>query len=397
MKVDFAKCTFGQEEKDAVNRVLSGYWLASGRENEKFEEEFASYVGAKYAVAVNSGSSGLLLAIKSLNLPKGAKVLTGGCGFPATLAPVLHLGYEPVLVDYDINTHNIDINQVIGACENEKIDLILIAHMMGNPVDIKWIIEYADKKGIPVIEDCCESVGSMIGENHVGTFGKFGVYSFYPSHQITALGTGGMVVSDDIDLIFQIKSMRDWGRVWDWEEALKDHKTKYNYGELNYFKQYSFNTVGFNMKLSEAAAAFGREQLKRLDKIRALRGTHFNMLKAKIKPVEHNFIDIQTVEGARPSWFGFILTFKGSGFNRNEFSDYLEENGIRTRPFFAGNITRHKPYKHLEKDFPVADKLMRDSLFVGVHQAMTIEEIEYIASKVNIWVQSQLLEAGLVS
>ena len=112
-KIDFAGCEFGDAEKAAVNRVMQGTWLASGQENELFEQEFAKYMGTQYAVCVNSGSSANLLALASLDLRKGAKVLTSGCGFPATLNPIMHCGFEPVLVDYDINTHNIDVEQVL--------------------------------------------------------------------------------------------------------------------------------------------------------------------------------------------------------------------------------------------------------------------------------------------
>jgi CDP-6-deoxy-D-xylo-4-hexulose-3-dehydrase len=378
-KIDFAGVTFGSEERQAVNKVLDGTWLASGKENELFETEFAKYIGVKHALAVNSGSSANLLALASLNLPKGSKVLTSGCGFPATLAPILHLGLEPVLVDYNLTTHNIDLNQI--EAHSKDVKAILLAHTLGNPVDMPRLL----KLGIPIIEDCCEAVGSKLDDKYVGSFGKLGTYSFYPSHQMTALGTGGMVVTDDDDLILRLRSLRDWGKVHDWNSYLGDHKTRYTHD--GYFKQYTYETLGFNMKLSEAAAAFGRVQLTKLDEFRKRRCFNYSILAQSLQDLKQ-IIPVRGLKTADPSWFGFPLTLTEG--NRNEFSDYLEDRGIRTRPFFAGNITRHKPFKQYEQDFPVADKLMKDSLFVGVWQGITEEQIQYMSDTIHDYVKERL-------
>jgi len=380
-KVDFARCEFGKEEKEAVNRILSGTWLANGKENDLFEKEFASKMRANHAVAVNSGSSALLLSLKSLGLKKGEKVLTSACGFPATLAPIIHLGYEPILVDYDLLTHNIDISQVEKACREEDVSAMIIAHTMGSPVDMIRIMKIAKKYDVLVIEDCCEAVGSMINDRYVGTFGDIGCFSFYPSHQITALGTGGMAITDNESISREIKSMRDWGKVWDGENNLGDKKTSYEYGDLKYFKQYTYQTIGFNMKLSEASAAFGREQIKRIDINREKRIINYNYLIKELNSVVKEIVPVHSIDGAKPSWFGFPITLKMPGY-RNSLSEYLENKGIRTRPFFAGNITRHAPYKHLLNDYRVADKLMNDSLFVGVWQGLGYGDLNYIADNV---------------
>ena len=373
--IDFAKCLFGDAEKRAVNKVMEGYWLASGKENEAFEKEFATYVGAKYAVAVNSGSSANLLAMAALNLPKGSKVITSGCGFPATLTPILHCGLEPVLVDYDLTTHNIDLNQIKDHGSTSKA--AIVAHTLGNPVDMERLL----KLGIPIIEDCCEAVGSKLKGKFLGTYGVMGTYSFYPSHQMTALGTGGMVVTSSKELALRLRSLRDWGKVSDWDSYLGDHPTKYDHND--YFKQYTYETVGYNMKLSEAAAAFGREQLKRLDGFTRGRKLNYSMLKHRLADLCEIFIDVVQTKDSEPSWFGYVLTFKSDKYNRNDFSDYLESRGIRTRPFFAGNITRHKPFKKYERTFPIADKLMKDSLFVGVHPGIAEGEITFMETTIR--------------
>jgi CDP-6-deoxy-D-xylo-4-hexulose-3-dehydrase len=385
--LDFARVDFGKEETDAVNRVMSGYWLASGNENESFEKEFASYIGTKHAICVNSGSSANLMALKALNLPKGTRVLSSACGFPATLAPILHCGLKPVLVDYDINTHNIDVGMVLD--QLKRVKAAIFAHTMGSPVDMLTIMKEADKLGVTIIEDCCEAVGSKLGGKYLGSFGRLGTFSFYPAHQITALGGGGMITTSDTGIALELRSLRDWGKIHNWDDQyLGDNKTKYSgeLGGIKYYKHYTYQTLGFNMKLPEANAAFGREQLKKLDTFSAKRIANYNFLKSQLEMVQDQFIDIKVVDGAEPSWFGFILTFKDTNMNRNDFSEFLEANNIRTRPFFAGNITRHIPFRKFEQDYSVADKLMRDSLFIGVWQGLSNEDLTYMADKIKEYV-----------
>lgn len=384
MEIPFAKAEYGKEETEAVNRVLNSPLLASGPENETFEKEFAEYVGSKYAVCCNSGSSANLLALASLGLQKGAKILTSACGFPATLSPILHCNLTPVLVDYEIETHNIDIRQVIKHLH--EVDAVILAHTLGNPVEIGTIKYYADIFGVPIIEDCCEAVGSKFASKHVGTFGKLGTYSFYPAHQMTALGGGGMIVTNDETLYQRMKSLRDWGKKYNWDSSnggvLTDYSTEdcLNW-DSNYYKGYTYQTIGWNFKLPEANASFGREQLKKLERFASRRLMNHDYLMHHLLTIPHLKFPQQHLY-SEPAWFGFCMTLlKG---DRNKFGAYLEECGIRHRPFFAGNITRHKCF-NLSGDFPVADKLMRDSLFVGCWPSMTKEMLDYIAEKIHAY------------
>lgn len=395
MNIDFAKCIFGDEERNAVKRVLEGHWLASGPENEAFQEEFAEYVGSKYAICVNSGSSSNLIALASLSLPPGSKVLTSACGFPATLSPIIHFGLEPVLVDYQLDTHNVDVDRAI--LRLDEVKAVIFAHTLANPVDLR-LINAAKSMGIPVIEDCCEALGTKVNGRHVGTFGTLGTFSFYPSHQMTAGGSGGMVVTDDKHLAMQMKSMRDWGKTWRWDEKLGDNKTCYTEDmglDYLYYRHYVYETLGYNFKLPEICAAFGREQLKRLETFSEQREFNFHYLRAKLSELDE-FVPIKFNPEARISWFGYPLTLKdGSELNRNMLGDYLESKGVRHRPFFAGNILQHKPFYHLwseldihphELPFPVADKLMRDSLFIGCWAGMTQEMLDYIVEVIGEFV-----------
>ena len=380
MQIDFAGVTFGEEERGAVKRVMDGTWLASGKENEGFEKEFARYIGTKYAVCVNSGSSANLLAMASLDLPKGSKVLTSGCGFPATLTPIIHCGLEPVLVDYDLKTHNIDLAQVE---ENiADVSAIIFAHTLGSPVDMNVIMNLANRHRVAVIEDCCEAVGAGYLNSKVGSLGTAGTFSFYPSHQMTALGMGGMVTTNNETLLHKLRSLRDWGKVSSWDSYLGYHTTKFEKDGFKYFPQYTYETCGYNFKLAEANAAFGREQLKRLEGFRVARQHNYDYLDDKLSDMEE-ILPNRIAAGADPCWFGYVLTLKHEKYNRNKFSDFLEENGIRTRPFFAGNITLHKPFLQFYKKLPVAEKLMRDSLFIGIWQGITEPQLDYISDKIH--------------
>ena len=378
MDIDFARAVFDDQEREAVGDVLRGHWLASGKQNELFERQFTELIGVPHALCVNSGSSANLLALASLDLPKGSRVITSGCGFPATLSPILHLGLEPVLVDYDISTHNIDVEQVLDRIGDAKA--LILAHTMGNPVDMRRISKAAISNGVAVIEDCCEAIGATLDDRQVGSWGDIGTYSFYPSHQITAGGGGGMIVFKDENHYRRAKSMRDWGKLDTWDSGGRNNTVYQN--DINgilYFSHYTYETVGWNFKLPEMCAAFGRVQLDRLDRIVLQRRTNHDYIVSLLP--EGVFEEIAVVDGARPSWFGVILTLKEG--DRNRLGDNLEKLGIRHRPFFAGNITRHKPFRHLYTELPVADRLMRDGMFVGCWSGMSGEQLDYVSDGIK--------------
>jgi CDP-4-dehydro-6-deoxyglucose reductase, E1 len=377
--IDFARAIFGDEERAAVNRVMAGHWLASGTENAAFEAEFAEYVGVPYALAVNSGSSANLLALASLDLPKGSRVLTSGCGFPATLSPILHLGHKPVLVDYDAGTLNIDVTQAVTAIRHRRCDAVILAHTLGMPVHLRPILDAAEQADIPVIEDCCEAAGATYRGQQVGSLGDIGTFSFYPSHQLTALGGGGMVTFGDEAHYRRAKSLRDWGKLAEWDTYGRTTTTyAAEVDGVAYFPHYVYETVGWNMKLPEANCAFGREQLKRLPGFVEARQQRAKWL-AEALPLPRVPVD------ARPSWFGYpiVLAADVPIGARDRLGDYLEIRGVRHRPFFAGNITRHPPFAEWQQAFPVADYLMTHALFVGCGPHMSETDCRYVAEVVR--------------
>ena len=390
MDIDFARPYFGDEERKAVNGVMAGYWLANGEQVAAFEKEFAAYIGVPYALACNSGSSANLLALASLGLEKGAKVLTSGCGFPATLNPILHLGLDPILVDYETETCNISLVDVLQEIPNVKA--VLLAHTMGNPVAMHSIMSAAYDYGVPVIEDCCEAIGARFNGFKVGAIGSMGTFSFYPSHQITALGGGGMVTFKNEQHYLRAKSLREWGKT-PMRDTYGRRNTTYSgrIDNLDYFPHYIYETVGWNFQLPEANAAFGREQLKRMKWLIAERQKNHDAIVASLPDGE--FEPVEVHKHADPCWFGVIL--KPKNVKRNEFGDALERRGIRHRPFFAGNITRHDPYVAYSTPLPNADWLMERALFIGCYAGMTDEQVSYVCDGIKLALEDckQLIEA----
>lgn len=373
MEIPFAKSEFGIEEKEAVNRVLNSNMLASGPENEAFEKEFAEYVGAKFSVCVNSGSSANLLGLAALKLRNNSLVLTSACGFPATLNPIIHLKLNPLLIDYDSQTHNICVDDVIR--EMKKAKAIIFAHTLGNAVNMNLLIGVANNLGIPVIEDCCEAVGSK----GVGVEGSLATWSFYPAHQMTALGGGGMVTTNDKELYQRMKSLRDWGKMYDWDSSYGGVNTDYS-STIGYHRGYTYTSVGWNFKLPEANCAFGREQLKKLDRFRSIRMNNWNYLYERLNDLEGIFISPMS-EGASP--FGFCMDIKG---DRNKFGMYLESKGIKHRPFFAGNILRQPAFKSQDAyRFRNADYLMEHSLFIGCHTKLDRDQLDYMVEAIRAY------------
>jgi CDP-4-dehydro-6-deoxyglucose reductase, E1 len=371
--IKFAGIKQGWAEVFAVLRVLLSAQHASDKECDLLEREFAEFMGVEHALTLNSGSSANLLALKVLDLPKGSKVITSACGFPATLSPILHLGLKPVLVDYDFYTQNIDLDQVEKAAQNGA-EAIIFAHTMGNPVDMTRMMEIARKYNLKVIEDCCEAVGSKFNGKYVGTFGDLATYSFYPTHQINGLGGGGMLVSNKSEYIRKARSMRNWGKL---AKSPSFSKPPKYYTEtingIKYHEQYTYDTIGFNMLMSDVQAAYLRVQLKRLPKFIAKRKKNWEYLSENIKC----WMTVHPL--AEPAYFGFTVCSN----DRDDFVKYLEDNGIKHRPFFAGNIIKHEPFKGLKGKFPVADTLMEYGLFFGVWQGMGKKECDYIIKKIT--------------
>ncbi|CQJ32824.1 lipopolysaccharide biosynthesis protein RfbH [Yersinia mollaretii] len=375
--VTFAGVYAGEEEAQAVERVLKSEWLTAGVEADAFEREFSDYIGTRFGLVVNSGSSANLLALAALNLPRGARIITCACGFPATVNPIIHLGFEPVFVDIDIATGNICLEQVERYAPTAQA--IIIAHTLGLPVNMERIIHIATRYNLKVIEDCCEAAGSRYKGKYVGTFGDISTFSFYPSHQMTALGGGGMVLTDSDAIAMRVKSMREWGKRQIDPHFEGDYSTELSESVDNipYGRNYIYDTIGYNFKYPEANCAYGREQLKRLTDLNEKRRVNYEYVRSKLIAVNHKTFEL--TPDAEPAYFGYGVYFNEPR-KRDHVISYLECKGIRVRPFFAGNILRQPAYRHLAdcSNFPNADFLMQNALFFGVWAGLSRDDMNYV-------------------
>ncbi|KKQ96374.1 MAG: hypothetical protein A3C27_03520 [Candidatus Levybacteria bacterium RIFCSPHIGHO2_02_FULL_39_36] len=396
-QIYFAKTIYDDKEIKAVVDCLKAGWLGTGKITEKFEKRFAKYIGMPHASLVNSGSSANLLAVRGLNLPEGSKVLTCAAGFPSTLSPIWHSHLQIVAVDLDLKSLNINLDQVEKALKKHgDIRAIIFAHTLGNPVDMKRIMHLASKYKLQVIEDNCDALGSEVYGKKTGSFGNFSTCSFYASHHITLAGAGGIVLSKTKESAFRIKSLKEWGKEQVTLDYDRDHGVHFDSRSngVSYDHRYSYPEVGYNFKVPEIMAAFGLVQMDRLEGIHRARRKNFKYLESKLKKFGDYFHFIEALLEANPSWFNFPVTLKdGVPFTRQEIVEFLENNKIRTRLFFAGNILRQKGFKSIPVDvvdkLDVADKVHRDSFLLGVHPTQTREMLDYMVDAIEEFVNTR--------
>lgn len=385
-----SKSVYGQEEKDAVMRVLDSGWLGIGKESAQFEHSMEEYIGVKYAMFVNSGSSALLLGLKALNLSPKAEVITCAAGFPSTLSPILHCGFTPVLVDSELDTYNIDPKEVEKAI-TPKTEAIVFAHAAGNMCDMKSLGSILAQ--YPSVEDGCDVLGGKYKDKMAGSFGTVSAFSFFASHHITGAGGGGMAMTNDQRIMTNMFSMRDWGKRYVQPGYYQRNFSAYdtNIDGIPYDMSYSYDTVGYNMKLVEIGAAFANEQFKRLPGFIEKRNQnheYFMKYFFEEKKYKRFFIPPRVYPDHTPSQFFFVFILRdGVPFTRKQLGTYLEEHGIHTRPFFAGNIARQPALAGVPVKIigPLnnANKLMEDALMIGVHPGLTQDDLKYITDTVD--------------
>mgnify|MGYP000321101151 CR=1 FL=1 len=381
------------ELENMVEAVLDG-WLTTGRFNEAFENRLAQYLGVKHVLTTNSGSSANLLAFSALTSEKlgeraikpGDEIITVAAGFPTTVNPILQFGAVPVFVDVCIPTYNIDVT-LLEQAVSPKTKAIMLAHTLGNPIDLDRIKNFADKYNLWIIEDCCDALGSKYKDTLVGTFGDIATLSFYPAHHIT-MGEGGAVFTNNGKLKLIIESFRDWGRDCFCEPGKDDTCGKrfcWKLGDLpqGYDHKYIYSNLGYNLKITDIQAACALAQMDQLESFITKRKENFDYLKAHLRPFEDFLILPEATNESEPSWFGFPITLKENApFKRVELVSYLEQHNIGTRLLFAGNLTRQPYFKGREYrvtgELINTDIIMNNTFWLGIYPGIDFIMINYM-------------------
>lgn len=402
-RISYASRVFDEKEMQALTDATLDFWLTTGRFAERFEKEFASWIGVKYAHLVNSGSSANLIAFMALTaselgdrqIKRGDEVITVACGFPTTVAPIIQYGAIPVFVDVTVPQYNIDVSKLEEAL-SEKTKAVMIAHTLGNPFDLKHVKEFCDKHNLWLIEDNCDALGTKYTINgetkFTGTWGDIGTSSFYPPHHMT-MGEGGAVYTNNSLLHRLILSYRDWGRDCvcpSGRDGVCGHRFDRQFGELpfGYDHKYTYSHFGYNLKVTDMQAAIGCEQLKKFPSFIERRKHNWNRLKEALKVIEDKLILPEPAENSDPSWFGFLVSVREkSGLSRNNITKYIENHNIQTRLLFSGNLIKHPAFDSIRNtnayrvvgDLSVTDYIMNNSFWVGVYPGMTDEMIDYMA------------------
>lgn len=402
-RIPYASRVYNENEMVSLVDASLDFWLTQGRYAELFEQKFADFLGVKYALLVNSGSSANLLAFMALTshllgerkINRGDEVITVAAGFPTTIAPIIQYGAVPVFVDIDLQTFNIDVCLLEKAL-SKKTKAIFLAHTLGNPFDLEKVKQFCDKHDLWLIEDNCDALGSLYDGQLTGTFGDIGTSSFYPPHHMT-MGEGGAVYTNNNLLKKVLLSMRDWGRdCWcvSGEDNSCSNRFSHEWKNLpfGYDHKYVYSHFGYNLKVTDMQAAIGCVQLDKLNSFCDARRRNFALFKNALKKYEDVFLLPEATDKGEPSWFGFMLTLRDYvSFKRNDLSMFLEKRNIQTRNLFGGNMVRQPVFEHLSEgiDYRVigeltnTDKVMNDSLWFGVYPGMTVEKIEYIIESIG--------------
>ncbi len=404
-RISYAARVYDDREMRALTDAALDFWLTAGRFSEEFEQNFAKWLGVKFARLVNSGSSANLLAFSALTaeelgtrrIERGDEVITVACGFPTTVSPILRYGAVPVFVDVTVPQYNVDVSKLESAL-SEKTKAVMLAHTLGNPFDLAFLTRFCKKHGLWLIEDNCDALGSTYTLDGVtkftGAWGDIGTSSFYPPHHMT-MGEGGCVYTSDPLLNRLLLSFRDWGRDCvcpSGQDNFCGKRFEGKHGELpeGYDHKYVYSHFGYNLKATDLQAAIGCEQLKKLPSFTARRRENWQLLRDALKGTEDKLLLPEPAANSEPSWFGFVLSLKeGSGVSRNAVTRYLEERNIQTRLLFSGNLLRHPCFDGLKKrneGFRVVggleqtDFVMNNTFWVGVYPGMTEEMILYMAN-----------------
>jgi len=381
-RIPLAAPAYSHEEVISALESLLSTWVTMGKKVNQFEKKFCDYIGTRYGIMVNSGSSANLLALSVLSNPimenpikNNSSIITPAITWATTVSPIVNVGCKPLFVDVDLDTFCVNIDAVRESI-NQEVSCILPVHLLGNPCDMKQIMEIANEKNLYVVEDSCEAPGATINGKKVGTFGDIATFSFFLSHHITTI-EGGMLVTNNESISEIAKSLRAFG----WTRELK-YKEKINAKYPNIDPRFLFINIGFNIRPTEIQGAFGINQIKKLDEfidIRRKNARYWNEILEKYS----DYLVLPKKNLENQVFFGYGLIIKNNApFSREEFTRFLESNLIETRPIMAGNYVDQPVSKLINwqkhDSLTNSELIMKNGFFIGNHQMIKEREREYV-------------------
>jgi CDP-6-deoxy-D-xylo-4-hexulose-3-dehydrase len=371
-KFPLATATWGQEEQDAMQRVIASGMFTMGEHVKAFERDFSQYIQSQYCVMVNSGSSAILLMVAALfytknsklKLKRGDEVIVPAVSWSTTYYPLYQYGLKIKFVDIDLNTLNYDLDQLEQAV-SDKTRAIMAVNLLGNPNDFNRINEIIDGRDIVLMEDNCESMGAKFEGKKSGTFGVMGGFSSFFSHHISTM-EGGLIVTNDEELYQILLSLRAHG----WTRNLpKKNLVCSDKSDDPFEESFRFVLPGYNVRPLEIEGALGIEQVKRLPSLIGARRENGKLMQSVL--ANHPDIIIQQEIG-ESSWFGFSLVIRpDSKLTRKALLMKLNELGFECRPVVAGNFAKNEVVKYFDSEvhgtLKNAEHIDQNGLFVGNH------------------------------
>ena len=387
--VRYGGAMYDQDEIDAVMKQLQDpIGLLPGKKVVEFEKRVAAYMGKKHGVMVNSGSSALMVAMRLANLPLGSEVITPALTFSSDVAAIYHVGCTPVFLDVGLDDYQARVDQIEDVIE-ETTRAILIPDLVGGICDWDEVRRIADHHGLLVIHDSADTLGGKLRGRHTASRAEISITSFSPHHIITALGTGGMVFFDDDALLDRALALRAWGRSS--EKFLYGSRTRESDGRfledldgVEYDGLFIFEENAYGFIPSECGAAFGIEQMNKIDRLWDLREERFNWHTDFLRKHEDKFVLPTIIPETETTWLCYPLQLRPeTGWSRRKFQLKLEDAGIMCRVIFSGNITRHPMLTGLEyrlhpEGLVNCDQIMEYGIMLPCHPTLTREDCDYL-------------------
>jgi len=386
---------YDYHEITAVTKAYLHGSLSTQRPVIQFEDSFSAYVGNKYGIAVNSGTSANILAFNTLletgDLKKGDEVAVPATTFISVVTPIIQLGLKPVYIDVQPDTLNMDMDALNEALtKKNNIKCVMVVHTLGCPADMSALLLLAKTHKLKIIEDCCEAHGAKINGKMVGSFGDMATWSFYVAHNMTT-GEGGMIQTNSETYNEILRDLREFGR----DRMYKGTRYSYSFGNLKDFdERYTFHKVGWNFRMADAPATFGLEQLKKLNAMNALRIKNAEYLLKNLKEFEH-------VLGLPPrangnfvhTYYTFPIVIKDpKKIVRKDFAGYLESQSIETRAIMCGTLP-DQPGLAKAPGRSVGNlrnsRYIRDNAFsIGCHPLLGREELDHVIKTIKNYIKN---------